>query len=79
MSSLLILPDGSAFSYKTRILHVTAEGLKIGNVTRYSKTTSGHQHRVGVFEAQIRLDKVERGTTDLLKLAIDRGLVEESK
>ena len=63
------------FSYATCIWQRILGGLTIGNVTRYSMTTSHHQSRAGVRQCDVLLDNVPRGTSDLLPLAIERGLV----
>jgi len=63
------------FSYATMIRQTLPGGLTIGNVTRYSMTTSHHQSRAGVRLCDVKLDDVPQGTDDLLSLAIERGLV----
>ena len=59
------------FSYQTCILE-RHDGLIIGNITYYSHTTSRHQGKAGSRLADLRLDDVPQGTTDLLTLAIER-------
>jgi len=63
------------FSYATCIHQTLPGGLTIGNVTRYSMTTSHHQSRAGVRLCDVLLDNVPRGTNDLLALAIERQVV----
>lgn len=63
-----------AWSYNTCIWQ-RAGWLTIGNVTRYSETTSRHQERVGSYTADVILDNVPEGTSDLLALAVQRGLI----
>ena len=67
------------FSYATCIRQTLPGGLTIGNVTRYSMTTSHHQSKAGVKQCDVLLDNVPRGTDDLLSLAIERGLVMAGK
>ena len=60
------------FSYATCIWQRLPDGLTIGNVTRYSNTTSHHQSKAGVKQCDVLLDNVPRDTTDLLAFAIER-------
>jgi len=52
-------------SYNTAILQRQAGGRLIGNVTRYSATTSKHQSMAGVRLADIQVDGVRMNTWDL--------------
>ena len=63
------------FSYATMIRQTLPGGLTIGNVTRYSMTTSHHQSKAGVRLCDVKLDDVPRGTDDLLALAIERQVI----
>ena len=67
--------DSVVFSYDTMIRQTLPSGLTIGNVTRYSMTTSRHQSQAGVKQCDVLLDNVPRGTDDLLSLAIERRVV----
>ena len=67
--------DGKVYSYQTVIRQMIAGGLTIGNVTRYSVTTSKHQVRADVRSCDVLLDDVPEGAGDLLALAVERGLV----
>lgn len=53
------------FSYGTAVAQRLPSGLTIGNVTRYSVTTSKHQSQMGVRQADILVEDVPRGATDL--------------
>ena len=53
------------YSYSTVILQRLPNGHTIGNITRYSQTTSKHQSQVGVRRATHLVDGVPRGTEDL--------------
>ena len=63
------------FSYATCIWQRLPGGVTIGNVTQYSPTTSRHQTMAGVAQCNVQLDNEPRGTTDLMSLAVERGLV----
>lgn len=54
------------FSYGTGILQSIPDGRLIGNITKYSRTTSRHQSQAGVRSACFLVDNVPRGTTDLV-------------
>lgn len=56
-----ILGDGRIFSYDTCILQVLSDGTTIGNVTKYSVTTSRHQTKAGSRTADILVDNVAEG------------------
>ena len=62
------------FSYSTCIRQVVG-ALSIGNVTRYSNTTSRHQHQARVAQCDVLLDDVPKGTGELLTTAIDRWYI----
>lgn len=53
------------FSYGTVLLQRLSNGQTIGNVTKYSATTSKHQSQVGASMATKKVSGVPRGTTDL--------------
>ena len=57
------------YSYSTVILE-RHSGLTIGNVTYYSTTTSRHQSKAGSRAADVVLDDVPQGTTDLYAFAL---------
>lgn len=63
------------YSYQTIIRQTLPGGLTLGNVTKYSVTTSKHQTMANVTQCDVTLDDVPKGTTDLLQLAVDRGLI----
>ena len=67
------------YSYQTVIRQTLPGGLTIGNVTHYSVTTSAHQRKAGSASCDVLLGDVPRGTSDLLQLAIDRGMIEPSE
>lgn len=54
-----------AFSYSTTILQRLKGGKVIGNVTTYSPTTSRHQSACKIYNADIFVDDVARGVSDL--------------
>ena len=62
-------------SYATCIRQALASGVTIGNVTKYSPTTSKHQRIVGAADCDIVLDDVPRDTPELFSVALARGLV----
>ena len=62
------------YSYDTVILE-RHSGMTIGNTTYYSTTTSQHQTKAGSRGADVRLDNVPQGTTDLFSLAKERELL----
>jgi len=53
------------FSYGTVILQRLANGQTIGNVTKYSTTTSKHQSETNVKMATHQVSGVPKGATDL--------------
>ena len=53
------------FSYGTVILQRLGNGRTIGNVTKYSVTTSKHQSQTGVRRATKTVSGVTRGDKDL--------------
>ena len=57
-----ILDDGRIFSYNTCILQRLEDGTTVGNVTKYSVTTSKHQSRAGSRTADILVDNIPEGT-----------------
>lgn len=61
------------FSYGTVILQRLSNGRTIGNITKYSTTTSKHQSQVGVRRATYFVKDVPRGTTDLRKFKKVKG------
>ena len=67
MSNLKILPDGSAWSYSTRLIQPLPDGRTVGNVTKYSVTTSCHQSKAHVHECDVLVDGVPKGAIDLTK------------
>ena len=54
-----------AYSYETCIKDVLPDGRTVGNVTKYSVTTSKHQNKADVRNCHILLDNVPQGTTNL--------------
>ena len=63
------------YSYSTPIRQTLGNGLTIGNVTKYSRTTARHQNAMGCKLCDVVLDNVPKECDDLLQLAIDRGKV----
>jgi hypothetical protein len=59
------------YSYDTCICTTTPDGRTIGNLTKYSKTTSKHQTYARVNSCDIHLTEVPIGSSslDLLELA----------
>ena len=53
------------YSYWTVIKQRLPDGRTVGNVTKYSSTTSNHQRLAGVNSADIIVRDVPRGTDDL--------------
>ena len=68
------LANGTVYSYSTCIRQEIA-GLSIGNITRYSVTTSRHQSQAQCVSCDVLLDNVPRDTPELLQLAIQRGAI----
>lgn len=54
-----------AWSYETAILDVLPDGRTIGNLTKYSVTTSKHQRQAEVHTAEVKVSDVPQGTTNL--------------
>lgn len=54
------------FSYGTVILQRLPDGKTIGNITKYSNTTSKHQSQGRVHSADMLVDAVRRGVIDLI-------------
>lgn len=54
------------YSYETCIRTTLADGTTVGNITKYSPTTSKHQNysHANVRGCEILVDGVPRGTTD---------------
>lgn len=61
--SALCVHGADAYSYDTCIRTATRHGTTIGNATKYSRTTSKHQSKVGVTKCDIVLDDCPRGIT----------------
>lgn len=57
-----------AYSYGTCIKDVLPDGRTIGNVTKYSATTSKHQKAAEVSKCDILVDNVPKGAADLTRL-----------
>ena len=67
-SGALVCKNGVCYSYDTMIRQQTfidGEPVSIGNVTRYSVTTSKHQTKCGARSCDILVDNVPMGATDL--------------
>lgn len=76
MTSALRIYGGNAFSYHTMIRQqVPGSSVNIGNITRYSTTTSRHQKLARVHSCDILLDNVPQNCSDLFQLAHERGLI----
>lgn len=58
----------AAWSYDTMIRGVLPDRRSIGNVTKYSSTTSRHQSLAGVHYCDVLIDDVPRSTDDLAAL-----------
>jgi len=54
-----------AYSYNTVLLQRLGNGKTIGNITKYSVTTSKHQTQMGVRMATYLVSGVPRGAQDL--------------
>ena len=59
------------FSFGTVIKQRLANDIIVGNVTKYSHTTSKHQSQAHVHSADIWVKAVPRGETDLTKYMVD--------
>lgn len=59
------------FSYNTCIFETLPDGRTVGNVTRYSTTTSRHQSKAGSYTAGIRVDDVPVGAQSLAEYVED--------
>lgn len=64
-----------AWSYQTVIRQTLANGMTIGNTTKYSRTTSRHQTKERIHSCNILIDRVPIGTSDLAYHALKRGLL----
>lgn len=64
---------GEAWSYGTRLIQTTDDGLTVGNITRYSVTTSKHQGIAAVRQCDILVDNIPMWTQDLLKYVKREG------
>ena len=67
------LTNGTVYSYSTCIRQEVS-GLSIGNITKYSMTTSRHQAQAQCVSCDVLLDDVPQDTPELLTLAIQRNL-----
>ena len=67
MRRLRVDARGNAWSYGTQILSVDEDGRTIGNITKYSATTSRHQKVMGVYGADICIKDIPRGTVNLVR------------
>lgn len=56
-------PD--SYSYETCIRTQMEDGRTVGNVTKYSRTTSRHQNAELVHSCDVTVDNVRKGTTAL--------------
>lgn len=54
-----------SWSYETALTDKLPDGRSVGNVTKYSRTTSKHQKLAGVEYCDVKLDNVPRGTISL--------------
>ena len=54
---------GDCYFYDTCIFTRLPDGRSVGNVTKYSRTTSKHQGLAHVRAADIICDDIQRGTT----------------
>ncbi len=76
MTSALRTFGGNWYSYHTMIRQqVSGSSVTIGNVTKYTTTTSRHQKLACVHSCDILLDDVPLNCADLFQLAYERGLV----
>jgi hypothetical protein len=67
------------FSYDTCIRELLPDGRSIGNVTKYSATTSKHQRQACVQSCDVKIDNVPTGTSDLTELYLQRNPAEAPK
>jgi len=79
-SAYQVLGDRT-YSYGTCIRQTLrgAAGFVISNVTYYSPTTTLHQRKANCWRAEILLQNVPRGTTDLIPFAIKHGVLEPAR
>lgn len=70
---------GNIFSYDTCIKTWDTDGKDIGNVTRYSSTTSKHQNQMNIDSCKITVDGLKSGAlpNDLREAA--RKKMEDTK
>lgn len=68
-----------AWSYNTAIKDVLPDGRTIGNVTKYSSTTSTHQNRVGAKSCAVTVDNVPEGTDNLAQWYADQQAAQQPK
>jgi len=73
--NLITLPNGQVWSYDTMIKELLPNGHSIGNITKYSSTSSKHQTQAMTDRCNILLDNVPKGCASLSALAKERGLL----
>ena len=66
----LKVTETRAFSYGTQIKGALPDGRTLGNVTKYSQTTTSHQTAVGCRLCDIVVFRVPQGTSDLEGFAL---------
>jgi hypothetical protein len=67
MSKNVRAEDRKIYSYNTVIYEILHDGRTVGNITRYSATTSKHQSQHGVRGADILVDNVPIGANSLAR------------
>jgi hypothetical protein len=71
-SNLRIEGGGAdVWSYRTRIVETLPGGRTVGNVTKYSATTSRHQSKARVWSCDIFVTDIPEGTYSLAEYAND--------
>ena len=63
------------YSYSTLILQRLSNGLTLGNITYYSRTTARHQVLTECDQCDVLLGDVPQGEDNLLDVAVKRGKV----
>lgn len=71
MSALKVIGK-RAWSYNTAIQDVLPDGRSIGNITKYSATTSTHQGKVGAKNADVIVSDVPQGAQNLAQWFLSR-------
>jgi hypothetical protein len=67
MAANIRAEDRKIYSYNTVIYEILHDGRTVGNITKYSPTTTRHQKQHNVHGADITVDNVPRGANSLAR------------